>query len=302
MATPSVSIVIPTCRRLADLQRCLERLVPQLPADGSCELLVTDDGNVNETKEALSAKFPAVIWAQGPRKGPAANRNYGAAQTSGDWLIFVDDDVLPAPGFLSAYLRAIHDAVADNIALEGATFQEAEFPSLLWEAPHNPAGGILISCNFAISRRHYEEAGRFDERFPVAAFEDTEFSARLLARGVALQFVPGARLTHPLRPKPPARKLARRWEGNAIYAFDQGASAMRVAWNLPWHALRVIQSRFRGQSLNAQNLKAAAVFTAEWLWLLWYMPGWLGKWSRAERSPFWREWVARHGPAPKFGF
>jgi GT2 family glycosyltransferase len=296
-----VSIVIPTCQRTSDLQRCLEELEPQLPRDGSCELLVSDDGDVNKTKQALAMKFPSVRWTQGPRKGPGANRNHGAALTSGEWLIFLDDDVLPAPRFLSAYLRAINDVTDSNVALEGATFRERELPSLLWEAPHNPNGGILISCNFAISRKVYESMGRFDERY-APVFEDTEFAARLLAQGVTFRFVPGARLTHPLRTRPRALKLARRWQGSAIYAFDQGASTMRVAWNLPWHALRVIQSRFRGQPLNVQNAKAAAVFAAEWLWLLWFMPGWLRKWSQAERSPFWREWVARHGPAPKFGF
>jgi GT2 family glycosyltransferase len=302
MNKASISLIIPTYRRTADLERCLERLVPQLPNDRSSELLVTDDGDVNETKREIAKNFPSVRWTQGPRKGPAANRNHGAALTSGDWLIFLDDDVLPAQGLLSAYLQAIDEISSGNVALEGATFRESELPSLLWEAPHNPDGGILISCNFAISRQNYEGSGRFDERFPVAAFEDTELSARLLARGVHVRFVPGAQLTHPLRQKPPARKLARRWEGNAIYAFDQGATALRVAWNLPWHALRVIQSRFRGQPLSAQNVKAAVVFTAEWLWLLWYTPGWVWKWSQTERSPFWREWVARHGPAPKFGF
>jgi len=297
-----VSIVIPTCQRTSDLQRCLEKLVPQLPQDGSCELLVSDDGDVDKTKEALATKFPSVRWTQGPRKGPAANRNHGAALTSGEWLIFLDDDVLPSPGFLSAYLQAIAAAGDGNTALEGSTIRERDLPSLLWEAPHNPDGGILISCNFAISRKVYNLVGCFDERFPVAAFEDTEFSARLSAKGIHVRFVPDARLMHPLRSKPSARKLALRWEGNAIYAFDQGASAFRVFWNLPWHALRVIQSRFRGRPFNTQNLKAAAVFCAEWLWLIWYTPGWVRKWSKTERSPFWREWVARHGPAPKFGF
>jgi GT2 family glycosyltransferase len=302
MSRLSVSIVIPTCQRVADLERCLQILVPQLPADGSCELMVSDDGDVKKTKEALAAKFPAVLWTQGPRRGPAANRNHGASATTGEWLIFVDDDVLPSAQFLCAYLQAIAAVGDTNTALEGATIRERDLPSLLWEAPHNPEGGILISCNFAISRKVYEFVGHFDERFPVAAFEDTEFSARLSAKGVRVVFVPEALLTHPLRPKPSARKLALRWEGNAIYAFEQGASALRVLWNLPWHALRVIQSRFRDKPLNAENAKAAGLFAAEWLWVLWLTPGWVRKWAKKQRSPFWCEWVSRHGPTPKYGF
>jgi len=302
MRTISVSIIIPTCRRTADLTRCLERLVPQLPADGSCELLVSDDGDVEETKRTLAATFPLVRWSQGPQRGPAANRNHGVSATSGDWLIFADDDVLPTGDFLAAYLEAIADASDVDVALEGATVREQQPTSLLWEAPHNPDGGMLISCNFAISRRLYEHAGRFDERFPVAAFEDTEFAARLLAKGFKIRFLPRAKLLHPLRATPPARRLAARWEGRVIYAFEQGASAFRILWNLPWHVFRVVPSRFEGQRWSLANAKAAGIFLREWLWVLWLTPGWVGKWSGMSRSEFWKTHVERHGPVPKFGF
>jgi GT2 family glycosyltransferase len=299
----TTSIIIPTCGRTSDLERCLQELVPQLPADGSCELIVSDDGDLMQTKAALAAMFPTVIWTQGPRRGPASNRNHGASSANGDWLIFLDDDVLPDGQFLAAYTEAIDKQPDGNVALEGATLRERDLPSLLWEAPHNPDGGILISCNIAISKANFFGAGAFDTRFPQGSyFEDTEFAARILAHGVKTRFVPGAKLVHPLRKRPNSRKLALRWQGNAIYAFDHGASAHRVLWNLPWHALRVIQSRFRGQRLDAENIKAMSLFAAEWLWVLWFTPGWVMKWAKEERSPFWSEWVARHGPAPKYGF
>jgi len=298
----SVSIIIPTCRRTADLTRCLERLVPQLPADGSCELLVSDDGSVEETKRALAGRFPSVRWSQGPQLGPAANRNHGVSATSGDWLVFADDDVLPTRNFLAAYLAAIPDAANGDIALEGPTVREWQPTSLLWEAPHNPDGGMLISCNFAISRKLYERAGRFDERFPVAAFEDTEFTARLLAMGTVLRFVPEAKLVHPLRATPSAKRLAERWEGRVIYAFEQGATAFRIIWNLPWHVFRVVPSRFQGQRWSLANAKAAGIFFREWLWVLYLTPRWVWKWSRMRRSDFWKTHVELHGPVPKFGF
>ena len=284
----TLSVVIPTCNRMADLELCLERLMPQFADVGGCEVIVTDDGDLMRTKTALAAKFPAVIWTQGPRRGAASNRNHGASSANGDWLIFVDDDIVPDRQFLCAYLQAIASVGDDKTALEGSTLRERELPSLLWEAPHNPDGGILISCNIAISKANFFSAGAFDARFPLGSyFEDTEFAARILAKGFETHFVPEAKVVHPLRKRPNSRKLALRWQGNAIYAFDQGASAHRVLWNLPWHALRVIQSRFRGQRLDAENIKAMSLFAAEWLWVLWFTPGWVMKWSTRERSPFW---------------
>ena len=297
-----ISIIVPTCRRPADLERCLERLVPQLPADGSCELLVSDDGDVTRTRKALQEKFPAVSWLQGPKKGPAANRNCGASASVGEWLLFVDDDVLPSAGFFRAYKEARCSVDASVGALEGATEREGELPSLLWEAPHNPSGGMLISCNFMIRREVYELVGRFDERFPVAAFEDTEFAARLHAHGAKVEFVPSARVVHPLRRKPGARKLAGRWEGNALYAYYQGASAFRIAWNLPWHVFRIIQSRFRGQPWSGENAKAGLLFAGELAWVVCLTPAWVRKLMRSPRSPFWSHHVDAHGPVAKYGF
>jgi len=58
----------------------------------------------------------------------------------------------------------------EAVALEGATLREEEPTSLLWEAPHNPDGGRLISCNFAIPRLLFERIGRFDERLSGGGF------------------------------------------------------------------------------------------------------------------------------------
>jgi GT2 family glycosyltransferase len=297
-----ISIIVPTCYRVSDLERCLARLVRQVPSNGSCEIIVSDDGDVNETKLALEVKFPLVRWMQGPRKGPAANRNYGASHSSGEWLLFLDDDVLPSETLFESYFTAISQIVSGADAFEGATFRESELPSLLWESPHNPHGGNLISCNFAIRREVFESAGRFDERFPVAAFEDTEFAARLQSLGVNIRFIPEACVLHPLRRKPNAKKLACRWESKAIYAFYQGATPLRVFWNLPWHVLRVIQSRFRGQPWSPENMKASLLFAGELLWVLWLTPFWVWKYSQTSRHPFWVKYVDTHGPVAKYGF
>jgi hypothetical protein len=129
-----------------------------------------------------------------------------------------------------------------------------------------------------------------------------EFSARLLAIRARKHFVPQAIVVHPIRRRPGPYKLARRWEGMCINASDQGASFLRMAFNLPWHALRVIQSRFRGEEWSLGNVGAAALFAAELVFVVSLSPGWALKWSRSERSEFWANWVATHGPVPKYGF
>jgi glycosyltransferase involved in cell wall biosynthesis len=304
MSRLSVSIVIPTCQRVADLERCLEILVPQLPADGSCELVVSDDGNVKKTEATLAAKFPAVRWTQGPRRGPAANRNHGASETTGEWLLFLDDDLVPSPDFVTEMVKSMGLA-ADESILEACIVNDEKPRSLLWEAPHSDIDYPRLTCSaaFCIRRSTFDGISGFDNRYENGVYhEDIDFSARLLAIGARKKFVRTAVVTHPFRRVPEAKRLARRWEGKCVFAFDQGASSLRVLWGLPWHALRVIQSRFRDKPLNAENAKAFGLFVAEWLWVLWLTPGWVAKWAKRQRSPFWCEWVSRHGPAPKYGF
>jgi len=299
-----ISVVIPTCHRAADLERCLGRLMPQAADVRDCEVIVTDDANIESTRPQLAVQFPAVIWTQGPQRGPAANRNHGASIARGEWLVFLDDDLAPEHGFVASIAESVSQAPNHDI-FEGVILNDRPLPSLLWEAPFNDRDCPQLSCSaaFCIRASTFRDIGGFDERYKSGVYaEDMEFSARLLAVGTRKKFVPGAVVIHPIRNRPGALKLARRWEGLCINARDQGASQLRMSWNLPWHALRVIQSRFRGKKWSAANIGAAFRFTGEFLCVLALAPAWAAKWSRLPRSKFWETWVKQHGPAPKYGF
>lgn len=293
-----VTLIIPTYQRPGELAECLSRLTPQAMAAGM-EILVCDDSADERTLKMLRRQFPEVLHLAGPRRGPAANRNAGARAAQGEWLIFLDDDCEPNERFLGAYLEAFakHSAEED-IAFEGATIRKGTNDSLLTEAPHNPDGGALISCNFGISRRAFLEAGAFDERFPMAAFEDTEFAARWNLLGGKVEFLPEAAVEHPLRRAPSAGQLARRWESRVISTYDFGGTTAQVAWRLPRHVLLVILSRFRGKPWSGDNLRAVFVFAAEFLIFLTLLPGWLMKYHARPRSAFWVE-QQKLGRAPR---
>jgi GT2 family glycosyltransferase len=280
-----VTIIIPTCNRPADLARCLHALLPQLEQH-PCEVIVSDDSRDDRTQAVLRAEFPSVKITTGPRSGPGANRNAGAQQASGEWLIFIDDDVIPSPGFLQAYCTAFACVTSQNI-FHGLTQATPEKSSLLWEAPE-VLGPLpcFPSCNFAIRRQLYEESGGFDERFN-PSFEDIEFSSRLQGQGETCGFVAAAVVQHPLRPLPCAQKLARRWEPRVISALDMGASPAALPLLLTKHVALVIMSRFRGAPLSWDNGKAALVFAGEFAWFLLLLPSWLRRHAKAKRSPFW---------------
>ncbi len=303
-SSPRFSVVVPTCHRNEDLALCLDRLAPgaQTLSASLYEVIVTDDGRTTTAEELVAERYPWAQWTQGPQRGPGANRNHGAKLATGEWLVFVDDDCLPEPQWLDAYAIAIDGLPADDrVLLQGPTIRMEELPSLLWEAPQDLQGTAGITANFATRRADYMASGGIDERYRYA-FEDTEFFSRQIAREFELRSVTDAIVHHPIRRRPGVVRLAQRWEGRVVYALDQGALPWTVAWRLPLHVARVIQSRFRDEQISFTNAKAALLFAGEWMLVTLWTPGWIIKWARNDRSAFWSRYVVEHGSAPKYGF
>jgi GT2 family glycosyltransferase len=193
---PSVSIVIPTRDRLDALKQCLIRLLPFVSAHPECQCIVSDDGDASETRAALAQDMSMVQVVQGPKRGPAANRNYGAAHSTSDVIIFLDDDCIPEPSLVAVYL----DAASNNPEVgvfEGRISAVGTVSSFADTAPENETGGVLWSCNFAIRRELFARIGGFDERFPFAAVEDVDLHFRVKNLSPVL-FLPDARVWHPL--------------------------------------------------------------------------------------------------------
>jgi glycosyltransferase involved in cell wall biosynthesis len=299
-----MSIIVPTCGRPDDLRRCLRALVDQMPADGSCDLHVCDDSPDSRTRDMVAREFPVLRWHEGPRRGPAANRNLGVAASRGEWVLFIDDDCLPHSVLLASYRGAIDERrPAGTKIFYGPTFRAGPARwNFRWEAPHNPTGEQLISCNLCVERALFLSVSGFDERFPSAAFEDTEFEARVTLLGVERFFVADAAVDHPLRPLPAARKLAGRWEPRVINAHDLGATPRQIFWGLSVHVAKAIVSRFRGRTLTVDDLRVMPAFAGEFFFVLAGLPGWIGKHCARPRKPFWIEQANLGRTARNFGF
>jgi glycosyltransferase involved in cell wall biosynthesis len=217
-----LSIVIPTYKRHEILGLCLKQLTPEiqkLSAD-SFEVIVSDDGFGEESQTLLKRDYPWAIHNRGPQKGPAANRNSGASIARGEWLIFLDDDCQPEPGFLSGYVEAIQKNPNYSI-FEGRTLPDRPRATLAEESPVNAHGGYLWSCNFLIKRKLFFEVGGFCELYPYACMEDVDFREQLTKRDLKFLFVPEACVIHPWRPMTPDDKfLTSRLVSHTVY-FDR---------------------------------------------------------------------------------
>jgi GT2 family glycosyltransferase len=212
------SVIIPTYKRPELLSACLKCLEVYLLQDSyllgfEVEVIVTDDEQNSDDTRRVIKPYPTIIWNQGPGRGPAANRNSGVAASSGECLVFLDDDCLPQAGWLEAY----HLAYASGCVLEGKTIADRAQCRYDEESPVNETGGYLWSCNFAVDRRLFDRLKGFDESYIYAAMEDADFRERLLKAGVSLEFVADAVIIHPWRIVSGLDMLKRRWKSEAIF-------------------------------------------------------------------------------------
>ena len=198
---PIATVIIPTYQRPDHLALCLasvERARAECPED-AIETVVTDDSRDAVSRELVERQFQGVRYVQGPRRGPASNRNCGASIATGPWLVFIDDDCIADLGWLAAYLEVF--GASDGTELfEGRTRADRPRRSYAEESPTNESGGYLWSCNMAISTRLFKQMNGFCETFPHPALEDVDFRMRLARAGRKATFLPEASVCHPYRP------------------------------------------------------------------------------------------------------
>ncbi|TQS18740.1 glycosyltransferase [Microbispora hainanensis] len=193
---PAVTVVVPTIGR-PSLAATLAALGP------GPEIVVVDD-RPGESPEPPALPLPVpgrvrVIRSGG--RGPAAARNAGWRAATTPWVVFLDDDVVPGPG----WVRALAEDLARLPEKAGGSQGRLEVPLPPGRRPTDAerntaglAGADWITADMAYRRTALEAAGGFDERFPGAYREDADLALRVEQAGFAL--VKGERLTrHPVR-------------------------------------------------------------------------------------------------------
>jgi GT2 family glycosyltransferase len=188
--TGSLSVVIPTHERPATLARLLASIVPaDVPPSGP-EVVVVDDGSAPHTYDGVQATYPSVKWLRQARSGPATARNTGWRASTGDVVVFVDDDCVLAPDTL-ARLRAavaVYDAVGASIEPLHRGHVVADYMHAEHLVTHKLQDGEirwLVTACVAVRRAVLEWIGGFDEHLH-AGGEDVDLSLRLKAAGFQL--------------------------------------------------------------------------------------------------------------------
>lgn len=277
---PTISVIVPTCDRHEMLSSCLDILrqsVAALP-ENTVEIIVSDDGK--HSSELVCTRYPNVRWTDGPKRGPASNRNHGARIAQGVWLVFLDDDCLPGNNWLKSYLD---QTTSDGKLFEGRTTCTQGLHSPLEHSPINETGGYLWSCNFMIRADLFRELSGFDERFRFAHMEDVDLRERLRDRGEQSIFVPEAVVDHPPRRLPWGLRLARTHESEVYFwrmKRGQGFGLLRMLTAILDARIRTLLK----YPPTTEWLSAVASTIVELVGVIAFSPQWYRNFPKASAS------------------
>ena len=98
---------MPTYNKCSFLQLTLTGFTMQIFED--FEIIIVDDGSIDQTREVVNLyedKLRLVYFYQNNR-GRACARNKALELAKGDYLIFCDDDRIPAPDFLEKHMQLL---------------------------------------------------------------------------------------------------------------------------------------------------------------------------------------------------
>jgi GT2 family glycosyltransferase len=251
-----ISIVLPTYNRRAQLEQVLLALGKQTVPLDCFEVIVVSDGSVDGTNgylEEMVANGMAfeLIPISQANQGVAAARNTGIARARADFILFIDDDVVPIPKLIAEHWRVLsqdNDVVVLGPMLTPPgvrlspwvrweqTMLEKQYQSMI-EGRWSPTARQFYTGNTSLAKRHLEAAGGFDPAFRRA--EDVELAYRLKDRGLRFIFNPQAIGYHY------AERSFASWSSNA-YAYGRNDVIMTYQKGQDW-LLPTVLEEFPGR-------------------------------------------------------
>ncbi|MDC1023638.1 glycosyltransferase family 2 protein [Nitrosopumilus sp.] len=207
MALSKVSIIIVNYNGKELLKKCLDSLF-KIKYD-NFEVIIVDNNSTDNTIEFITKNYPSIqILKLDSNKGFAEPNNLAAKITKGDFLLFLNNDTVVTPNFISEMMKILeHDktiGICQSLLLkpDGSIDSSGDFIDKLGVV-YNSKTKIKEIRNISsargasmlIERKIFNKLGGFDEKF-FFSFEDVDLGWRTWILGYKVVIVPNSIVYH----------------------------------------------------------------------------------------------------------
>jgi GT2 family glycosyltransferase len=213
---PVVSIVIPVFNKWEYTAPCL-RAVAENTRDVSHEVIVIDNASSDQTARALPGWAGIRTHRNAENLGFAKACNQGAALATGRFVLFLNNDTQPHPGWAAAMVAEMERdpavaIVGSKLLYPDGTIQHAGvvFAYAMWQPimpihvdARQPAAtanarrelnAVTAAC-MLVRPEIFHAIGGFDEGY-VNGYEDVDLCLEVRSRGGKIVFAPASVVTH----------------------------------------------------------------------------------------------------------
>ena len=212
-----ISIIVLVHNKLDLTRRCLSALAGAV-ANLDHEVFCVDNAStedVGSLQDCAGAFRMFRFIRNGENFSFSIGNNRAAAECTGDTLLFLNNDVIAAPGSVHALVEALaedaaHGIVGAKLVYPSGKMQHAGIAQMLWGYVSNYGVGagaddsrFQQTCErFAVTaamaclpRQVFERIGGFDERYRWG-YEDVDLCLKVRAAGLRVLYVPEAESVH----------------------------------------------------------------------------------------------------------
>jgi glycosyltransferase involved in cell wall biosynthesis len=232
MSLPELSVVIVARNEELTIGPCVESII-RATASYRTEILFVDSASSDGTVD-VARRYPVAIagFRDTGLLSPAAGRWLGTDLTHGEWLFFVDGDMIVVDGWITCAMKVLQDRSIGGVS--GRLFPVAPGEPLDFSREDGlPLGVVPGLGGAALYRRQaLDECGTFNPF--LRGEEERELAYRLSRRGYSV-----VRVEHPMAHHLDKERSVQENTGRAVYFAGVGQIMRQYALQPPfWELLR----------------------------------------------------------------
>jgi hypothetical protein len=188
---PLISVIIPVYNGERFIQEAIDNVLSQnYPA---LEIIMVNDGSDDETDEIINRLLIDVRYFHQKNEGPAAARNRGIRDASGDYIAFLDVDDLWPENNLHTLMEEMHRRPEMDVVRGHAQLMEYDQEAGNFNFIGNPSESYPHYIGAGLYRKSvFEKVGLFD---PTLRFgEDSDWYIRAAEMGINIKRLDETRL------------------------------------------------------------------------------------------------------------